>query len=463
MLEKCERWFSTLPPAAALEKTADALGLAARAALREGGNEQAGSLMKALEILRDLRDDAWSQTRLLEKLEALIPGDTERSEEEHDGIPAVPPGGGQVRLMTLHRAKGLEAPVVFLADPFRGGEHGVEIAVDRSAEETRGYLIVCDPRTRNSRSPRVLAQPPDWETVSQKELRFDQAERLRLRYVAATRAASALIITQNENGRGSNFWSPFSSYLPPETSLEDPGEVAPSPPPPEDIEIGRDWASLEDISRRTAGAIAPTYEIWAAKEFALCGSGPGEGEARETTPPPAKNGIMPAEDVSGTEWGSVIHVLLESMGRGSASDMETLAADLLAERELDPALAQQAVFLAESAASTELWARSLRSDARLVEMPFYYCPSEGDGIHTESEGRPLLLRGAIDLAFRENGHWVLVDFKTDHAPEEELETLARRYAPQLRLYSRVFEACSGEPVSERILFFVRSGHQFSVD
>jgi len=101
-----------MAPLAAVERIAGELGLLASAAAEAGGNQRAGSLARALELLRHFASDAGTLTDLVEYLGRLA-----RGEIPCDSIPAAPGEGPVVRLMNLHKAKGLEADVVFLADP----------------------------------------------------------------------------------------------------------------------------------------------------------------------------------------------------------------------------------------------------------------------------------------------------------------------------------------------------------
>ena len=78
-------------------------------------------------------------------------------EEAHDGIPATTAlDRPAVQIMNLHKAKGLEAPVVFLADPTGRSEHPVTMHVDRSGDGTRGFLAMGQ---GSGYAWRTLAQP----------------------------------------------------------------------------------------------------------------------------------------------------------------------------------------------------------------------------------------------------------------------------------------------------------------
>jgi ATP-dependent exoDNAse (exonuclease V) beta subunit len=79
------------------------------------------------------------------------------------------------------------------------------------------------------------------------------------------------------------------------------------------------------------------------------------------------------------------------------------------------------------------------------------------GAGGESPGLPTLVRGVIDLVFREPAGWVVVDWKTDAGAAGRQEALVEHYRGQLDLYARVFARITGEAVVERGIFFVATG------
>ena len=95
-----------------------------------------------------------------------------------------------------------------------------------------------------------------------------------------------------------------------------------------------------------------------------------------------------------------------------------------------------------------VWRRALRSEARFTEIPFTFEKRVG-------VPRPVLIRGSIDLVFRETDGWVLVDYKTDRLRGREPGALALRYAPQVLLYAEAWEQTTGERPRETALYFVR--------
>ncbi|MEW6440619.1 MAG: PD-(D/E)XK nuclease family protein, partial [bacterium] len=504
-LKKYGRWLARLPPVCAVEKIAADLGLPALAASRPGGGVEAGSLAKAIEILRGLRGQMWTNVQLVECLGALLERDP-----CYDGISARSEEGNVVRIMNLHKVKGLEAPVVFLADPSGEWDHPAELHVDRSGDRIAGYMAVLGEKKGN-RPQSVLAQPEGWDRLAEKEKRFAEAEALRLRYVAATRAGSAVIITQKTGKKNANQYNPwkyFAGLLPAEAEIPDPGPPGgPAAPPEGEISCDEVSAAEEAIAGRVAACSAPTCALRRVKEYAsemaaaavpVPGGGPApaarpaSSEVPDGSPdsPPLRPGspcAAPAgapavlcgaqhedgdsgaeatrpegvqrrvEDPSfpdgehGIEWGTALHSLLDLAAQRPAAGLLGPAEAALAEQGLDVGLAQQAVEQVRAVLSSPLWQRALRSRKRLTEVPFEVL-AEGEG-----EPLPTLLRGAIDLVFLEEDGWVIVDYKTDLVRGRSPERLVREYAPQVRLYAEAWERSTGEPVREAALYFLREG------
>ena len=122
-LDRYLGWLDSLPAVTAIERIADDLGLPARACAAPGGDVRAGSLAKVIELCRCVQHEHLSIVDMVEYLERLVTAD-----EKYDGISVRPPAAPVVRLMNLHKVKGLEAPVVFLADPTGNYEHPIEPA-----------------------------------------------------------------------------------------------------------------------------------------------------------------------------------------------------------------------------------------------------------------------------------------------------------------------------------------------
>lgn len=75
----------------------------------------------------------------------------------------------------------------------------------------------------------------------------------------------------------------------------------------------------------------------------------------------------------------------------------------------------------------------------------------------------VMVQGIIDACFEEDGALVLVDYKTDSVKEQVREVLTKRYRTQLDYYERALRQITGKPVAERIIYAFTSGEAFLVE
>ena len=436
-LRKFALWLTRVPAVSAIEKIVADLGLAARASAGPGGDVQAGSLEKTLELLRCAQPEHWTAAGLVDILGKLV-----QQDETHDAIPAKPHETPVVRVMNLHKVKGLEAPIVFLADPTGNRDHPVELHIDRSADKVLGYMRI-EGTVLGSGKQSVLALPEGWEALADKERQFQDAEALRLRYVAATRAGCRLVISQRESFQNLNPWAFFEPQLSASTVLEDPGpQTAPSCVQISVAEQDAAQAAAE-IGERWAAAVQTSYSIASVKAEAL-----------------EKGRILYHHGEHGTEWGSVIHLLLQTAMSDPAADLASLALAALSEQGLEPALAEDVLEIVASVTQSEIWTRALASSRRLVEAPFRrLVPNE------KMDGQTLgtVVRGVIDLAFLEEHGWVIVDYKTDRVAKERVRELVDLYRPQVVSYVEAWQQITGEPVSEAGIYFTHTQRYVRVE
>ncbi len=153
----------------------------------------------------------------------------------------------------------------------------------------------------------------------------------------------------------------------------------------------------------------------------------------------------------GQSWGKVIHRLLGACARGLAASLETLAVKILEEEGRRPEEVATAVQEITRVLDSPLWERALNSGQYYSEVPFSTdTRSEQPADRTEDT----VLSGTIDLVFKEEDGWVIVDYKTDTVSgENQLAELVSYYTPQLEMYHRAWESVVGEPVREVGLYF----------
>jgi ATP-dependent helicase/nuclease subunit A len=433
-LGRYARWLARLPLLSAIENMVSDLGLMALAGSRPGGDVEAGSLAKAIEILRDEQSRMWTVEQVVERLGELV-----RLEAPYDGISARSGERPLVRIMNLHKVKGLEAPVVFLADPSGEYDHGVQSHIDRSGDRVLGHMVVLGPK-RSYQQP-VLAHPEGWEDLADREKAFARAEALRLRYVAATRAGCALVVSRRL-GRGKTRlspWKDFEPYLAEAAELPDPGDPPFEEKTPTDLSQDEIERMQENLESRLQRATNHSLEVEAAKQYALRSSGTVSDLPR----------AILDDGEHGVEWGTAIHFLLQAAMENPGADLHGLARTGLVEQGLDANLAGTAVKTVNSVMKAEIWQRAVASGRRLAEVPFAILLAEEAPV-------PVLIRGSIDLVFKEPDGWVIVDYKTDSLPGGKTDPLVRKYAPQVRLYAESWERITGEKVKEMGLYFSRA-------
>ena len=442
-------WLLRFPPVPAMEKIAADLGLFVRAAGQKEGNSLAGGLARALEILRAGQAASGSAAEVAAEL-----GKIAAREEEYDGLPARPSAEPVVRVMNLHKAKGLEAPVVFLADPYGKGRNEADVHIDRSGEKVLGYLrITATGRTNRAgfASKKELARPPGWEDLAKKEKRFLEAEEKRLLYVAATRAGSRLVVVQSN--KKSNPWEFFGSHLQDVAEIQNPGEQAAPFVDAKTITAEEVDAAGRDIATRWDRVRARTYATMTARKApALPGAEPAGIESPGDAGALPEDLPLPGPDQS-TGWGTVIHALLETAVLDPARDLTSLAHSILDEEDIDRRFAKTALHLVESVVRSAVWERARKAKRCLAETPLQVLLPEGDA---RAAGTPTLLKGTVDLVFEEADGWVIVDWKTDRTSGKDLADAAGRYAPQLAAYRDAWERSTGERVVEAGIYFVMS-------
>ena len=428
-LQAYSQWLRWMPTASAIERIAADLGLIARACAAEEGDAHAGSLLKAIELLRSVEGQSTSD--YVDAIGRLV-----EQNEVHDGVSVRPPAEMPVRVMNLHQCKGLEAPFVFLVDPSGESDHDVSVHIDRSGDAPQGYLSIYGRKRSQWGRPPVLAHPPGWDRQAATEQRFLDAETNRLLYVAATRAGVKLVISQRGKGNEKNPWRLFDDYLPAGVQFADPGPVATKPASEITIDP-TDWKNaVAAIEHRWQTVLQPTYAVQAIKESAI------------------KRGPKPhGAEKGGAEWGTVLHTLLEAAMKRPDADLRGLASSTLECEGLPLTLVEDVVTTVEQAIASDLWKRARGAERCLVETPLVISIPA-----TESTNHlPTVLRGVIDLVFREAAGWVIVDYKSERVESSEIPALVAYYTPQIKAYAKAWEKAVGQSVVEQGLFFTHLG------
>lgn len=444
-----ERWWQRAaerPADEVVEDIVSSIGLLAFAASGELGGLRAGALAFTMELVRTtaVADDA-SLAGALEALGLVL--DDEDSDVES---PLEPGRGGAVRVMNLHKAKGLEAPVVVLAGPRGETPMGRSMIIERDAHgQSQGFCVVQEKSGAFQR--RTVAAPLDWEARDEREQAFGRAEEDRLLYVAVTRAAHELVVgsrAEGEKRRGP--WAPLEPWLQ-EHGVELTLEPAPHParrPLPEPIEVLA--AREEDATRIRRRASRPGWSFHTVTEQVRA-----DDPAEPPTEADADSALLgwtqspgSASGPGGFSWGNAVHMTLEAAARGLDGEaLSGIARMALLENDRpvlrgEPIELEPLLVLVERLRGSDLWRRALAAETTLTEHAFVLEQEDG-----------AFLEGVIDLAFRETDGWVIVDYKTA-ADDRVFELRLPRYRRQVALYADAWSKLTGERVKEALVWRV---------
>ena len=395
-----------------------------------------------------------------------------------------------VRLMTVHKSKGLEFPVVFGAGMNRRyNSRAASEALSAHRDLGLGCLY-CDPALQTRR--KTLPQA----AIAARALREDRAEELRILYVLLTRARDRLeLVGSVRNGEAARArWRALRDAPGAAASYLD--VIMPALEDAEDAlcVVKLHAAGETAVEGARAAEAAPLPEPDEALVKALLWRYDGEGAARQPlklTVTGLLREIQSPDDqeklierpaflaetpggMTGVERGTAYHRAMQCLElaplrglRGRALTAEIAAQlDALQSARRISALQRGAVRPQELARffEGETGARLLRAEEVRREWPFNAMMRICEALDPQEAGpyaqEEIMVQGSVDCCFLENGRWVLLDYKTDRTLDAE--ALTRRYRNQLRLYALALERITGIEVGEIRLCLLRSGETLEV-
>ncbi len=482
LLRSLHRRRNRRPIADTLTRLLDALRAHAGLAIWPTGEQALANCLRMVDLARRFeRRGAPSFRAFVERLE----GDAEAGEAED--APVVEEGTEGVRIMTAHRAKGLEFPVVILCDPTcKASREQPSRFVDPDARLWAETLAGC--------SPRELLENREVEQ------RRDAAESVRLAYVAATRARDLLVVPTVADHELEDSWlGPLHDVIYPERTSRGEGEASPGCPSfgPEAIVDRPGYPKGNNRAPVRPGRLLPragTHGVvwWDPNVLGLdvtedvglrqtrvleadaSGASVEEGVAahaawqaqRATRLSEGAKASVEAESVTkrahaAFEAGEPAEIAIERVavareGRPQGRRFGELVHEVLARvpRDADRAAVERvgalqgrlfgapashveaAIEAAHAALDHPLMQRAFASESLRREAPVLLELPDGG-----------LAEGFVDLAFREGGRWTVVDFKTDVDVSERQAV----YAHQVRLYVEAIARATGEPAEGCLL------------
>ena len=175
--------------------------------------------------------------------------------------------------------------------------------------------------------------------------------------------------------------------------------------------------------------------------------------------------FLESQGMTAAEKGTALHAFVQFADYTRAAEDFSQELKRLTERKF--LTEEQAKAVDEKQAlrflNSDLIRRMLRSPCLLREYRFtIWIPASEiqEELPEEQAQEPVLLQGAVDCVFEEDGAWILVDYKTDRV--KTMEELAARYAAQLDLYEKAMERCTGKPVKQKLLYSFPLGEIISL-
>lgn len=457
--------------------------------LRPAGEQALANVLHVAELARQYEAEGGISFRgFIDELRTA-------SESESAEAPILEESSDGVRLMTVHKAKGLEFPVVILAD----------LTCRMSRPDASRYL---DANRRLCAMKIGGWAPHELHLHEAEEVERDRAEGVRLAYVAATRARDLLVIPALGDGPWDGGWfDPLNRALYPSVADRRTAGRAPKSPafrskdsvltrpdaetagpttvcpglhtfaegysvvwwdpgasgfvlgkrapfgvrreelivrdvPKDVVADGRsryDLWRLNHEDARQSSAI-PSIRVATVHEYVADGtrSLPQDADPADIAVVSVDVGVSDASrSASGAAFGVLVHAILADVPLDAGrSDIETLGA------------MQGRIFAATpddvyaaSAVVERVLAHDLLRRARAAEGTGR-CRRETPIALTVADGT--LVEGIVDLAFEEQGQWTVLDYKTDRELAIEGE---QKYRRQLALYVSAIRQATGLPAT----------------
>lgn len=436
---------------------------------------------------------------------------------DSDDHPAMGVGENYVRIMTMHKSKGLEFPCVILMNLQKSIRQGpsqgrLRMNLTSAGEENPAlglYLPVIRRRTHS------IMDTYGKDAFAVREQRTGIAEDTRLLYVAMTRAMKRLCLVGSIQDGNEKLWmnqlqpariwrtrSMLDMIMPAvlaQTALPEAGKST----------VHGDWRisvmdpkAIEDSDETQENADARIQHVLSEVQ------GPdGMYRPEETVDAPVKTSVTSLVRQSEDQAAGAVPEEEETVEdkRKNEIELHTYRLSRIASR---PAfLESEKVLAVDVGSTTHRFLRlidlqvlrdppagsyaAVRDEAERLERAGIMTQEETERIrfkgaaaffdselgqrmlaspeiHREwkfamqiTDDRPTIVQGIIDVAFLEGDAWVLLDYKTDW--DTSPEHFVPRHAMQMNWYRVALERLTGRKVGEMWLYALRAGTAFRVD
>lgn len=403
-----------------------------------------------------------------------------------------------VKIMTVHKSKGLEFPFVLLAScggRMAGGKHRSRMVFHK---ELGASLCLTEPKRA------AYTKTASYKLICAQQDKEELAEEIRVLYVAATRARDFLVISGVEKnaselldkkdffrvkasgcsnylqmmlpyvepselrllGRDSFDFSPFEKAEAREAALRKTLEEGFC------IDESYSAVSAEEVSRRLSFDYRPSEAEQQKRKYSVSELAAEErdqaGVKKKTEGPSfsvpvflsGKLQLDPA--ARGTAYHKVMEHIPFTLEKKTAEDIQSFIEELsgrgiLSTDEASCIKPERIAAFFES----DLGKRICSAEALGKESPFV--------IKHIKDGREVLVQGTIDCWFREGGKLFLVDYKSSYVSSSDrdrdayMAEIAETYAPQLALYREAMEKIYREKVEASYLYLFSANTFIKMD
>ena len=399
------------------------------------GTDNAEYVYYALELLRSAEQDGTvaSVEEGAEYITALI-----NDESPEERCIQLKRDSNRVHIANLHKVKGLEAPVVILADP-KAATREPESRVDYSSDVPEGYLFAFDNSLKTT----------DYADEKQKEKEVLEAERARLLYVAATRAEKILVVSSCVTSKGEcysgNPWNPLLGYI--DEDIFDRLSYIQIPKPEEkprlDPDILYEDAESASVLKNDVSTQA-SYSVRKPSTVTLKGVTASEDDYEDRA---ADELSLVSVGSKGTReqallLGTMVHRMMEVLvSSRNRVDLDDLVIETLREYGADEDVFCEILknvgetmraggYPQLNGAPQDILRELLAADEVYCEQPF--CYKENDADET-------IWHGVMDVVYRKDSVWHIIDYKTN-ADADDLDV---HYQEQLNIYQKAFRQMTG--------------------
>ena len=411
------------------------------------------------------------------------------------------PTSGAVTIMSIHKSKGLEFPVVFLCGLSRGFNQ----------ESTRGQVLCdkdlglglgCVDAKLRVRYPTLAKQ-----AISVKIQREGVSEELRVLYVAMTRARDRLIMTYADKKLADKLQD-ISMRL----DMTDRKLLS------AEADCPGDWVLQTALARTEAGAFFAlgghpdcaevregTWEIAVVRATETQNRSALQEEEQQIVAPGVierlsmdlnfkyghtgatkvpskltatqlKGRILDTEIADGTNeivplafrkpgadtktdgriFGTAIHAVMQYISFNRCNNIKEIKEEV--ERLVgEHRISQEQADIVDCSKIAALFAtpigKKIQKSQNVLREYKFSVLEDADKFYPEADGEQILFQGVVDCAVFEDDGITVLDFKTDYVTEETLEKVSLKYRSQVVSYANALSRIFNKPIKSAMLYF----------